>query len=359
MKTVKILSMLMVLICIMTLSCKKWTEAKSDDYNFPLNSDSYYANLRAWKADTTGGKGITFGWFGGWTGSGTALNSSLIGLPDSMHMVSIWGDWKNINEAKRKDLVAAQTIKGLKVLACAFAMNIGDGFTPTGKSVKEYWGWDASETGLNATPTANQEQAIRKYARAISHLVDSLGYDGFDMDFEPNFGGGGDLASSGPRLKIFINELGKSFGLKSGTGKILAVDGEPQSMPAETGPYFDYFIVQAYDATSYTNLNNRLTSTVNNFSTTMKAWEVSRRYVATENFEKAAYYTTGGANFTQEDKTVTKSLAGMAGWQPLIGGVRYKKGGVGSYHVEYEYQVPGQNGFYPFTRNAIRIMNAK
>lgn len=351
-------TLLFVFSSMLFLACNDWTNPSADEINQTGMPESYYQDLRAWKA-TYKSREVAFGWFGGWTGVGASMVSSLAGLPDSMDVVSIWGDWRNQTEAKKADLEFVQKVKGLKVMACAFTMNVGDGFTPEGNTVKDYWGWDASESGLNDEPTDNQKAAIRKYARAIATLVDSLNYDGFDMDHEPHFGGGGDLSSSLPRLQVFIEELAKYFGPKSGTGKLLAVDGEPQSIPAEAGQYFDWFIVQAYDCTSYTNLNNRLLSTITNYTGALTPAEVASKYIVTENFEKAVYHTTGGANFQQEDGTVVKSYAGMASWNPLIDEVRYKKGGAGVYHIEYEYSVTNQKGFYPFTRQAIRLMNEK
>lgn len=348
---------IMFIICLafVAASCSDWTDVEANKIDTPGKSDQYYADLRAWK-ENPGDRGVTFGWFGGWTGVGASLSSSLIGLPDSMDMVSIWGDWKNINEARRIDLERAQKIKGLKVMACSFTENVGDGLTPSDQTVLQYWGWDPKESGLHDEPTENQKKAIRKYATEMANLIISLGYDGFDIDHEPNYGGSGDLASSRPRLKVFIEELSKYFGPKSGSGRFLAVDGEPQSMPKEVGPCFDWFIVQAYDCKSYTNLNSRLSNTINNYSGVLSPAEVAKKYIVTENFEKAEYNTSGGANFSQEDGTIVKSFAGMAGWKPLYQSERLVKGGAGVYHIEYEYTAPGKSGFYPFTREAIRIM---
>lgn len=44
----------------------------------------------------------------------------------------------------------------------------------------------------------------------------------------------------------FLDELSKEFGPKSGTGRILMVDGEPQTLNKESGPLLDYYVVQAY-----------------------------------------------------------------------------------------------------------------
>jgi endo-beta-N-acetylglucosaminidase F2 len=50
------------------------------------------------------------------------------------------------------------------------------------------------------------------------------------------------------------------------------------------------------------------------------------------------------------------SLLGFAYWSPEYNGKSYRKGGVGTYHMEYEY---GSSAAvtYPFLRRAIQIMN--
>ena len=50
------------------------------------------------------------------------------------------------------------------------------------------------------------------------------------------------------------------------------------------------------------------------------------------------------------------SLEGMARWMPLIDGMLSPKGGVGTYHMEYEYNA-GKQPSYPALRKAIQIMN--
>ena len=46
----------------------------------------------------------------------------------------------------------------------------------------------------------------------------------------------------------------------------------------------------------------------------------------------------------------------MARWMPLIDGMLSPKGGVGTYHMEYEYNA-GKQPSYPALRKAIQIMN--
>lgn len=361
MRNIKTLILLLT-ACYLVQSCSNWTDTEANDIDaieFPLpKSKAYYANLRAWKEENKKEGRVSFGWFGGWTGKGAQLTSSLIGLPDSIDMVSIWGDATNLNPIQKQDLKLVQEAKGTKVLMCLIVLDIGDGLTPDEHMVsdatrKAYWGWvDGDNDAIYAS--------IRKYANAICDTIVKYGYDGFDLDWEPNYAQPFETnyeLRPFDRIGTLVDELSKRLGPKSNSGLILAVDGEPYALPSEHGKAFDWFIIQAYDCTSYKNLNNRLKRIIDHYNNVLTPAETSIKLIATENFEKAAYFTTGGARFLQEDNTYTRSYLGMAAWEPLIDGERYKKGGVGAYHIEYEYTAPKYNGFYPFTRQAIRIMN--
>ena len=52
-------------------------------------------------------------------------------------------------------------------------------------------------------------------------------------------------------MTLFIETLGKRIGpmaeTEAGRKKILAVDGEPDALPASHAKYFNYFIIQAYN----------------------------------------------------------------------------------------------------------------
>ena len=103
MKTI-LKSFLMFLgVTIAFSSCSDWTETEIKD---PENltdaqkTEKYYENLRAYKKTD---HPVAFGWFGEWVGSGASLEHSLRGLPDSVDFVSIWGNWKNLDEARIAD----------------------------------------------------------------------------------------------------------------------------------------------------------------------------------------------------------------------------------------------------------------
>ena len=350
-------------------SCDDWTETDSiyepDEIGLAPNKDeAYYQNLRMWKS-TYRDRPISFGWYGNWTGVGAYLDHSLAGLPDSMDLVSIWGGVTNMTDAKKRDLEYVQKVKGLKVTGTFFCQRVGQGMTPPGvEDENAYWGWDPSATSQSAEPNEEQKAAIRKYANVIVDTLLHYGYDGLDIDFE----GSGDLMSAPYRWKVFIEEIGKRFGPKSGTDKLLIIDYYGDLMNAtvakDLAPYFSYFIVQTYAwqvGKTYTVQNTRATNIVNRYAGTgegqLTAEEVLKRFIVTDSFEDGNTVATGGLPYTQEDGTIVPSYSGMAAWQPLVSGKRYAKGGCGVYHIEYGYKGAGESSYYPYTRKVIQIMN--
>ena len=49
------------------------------------------------------------------------------------------------------------------------------------------------------------------------------------------------MSGSDENMLLFIQTLGERIGPKSGTDRLLVIDGEPQSIVSESGPYFNYF----------------------------------------------------------------------------------------------------------------------
>lgn len=330
-------------------SCNDWVNAEPNfDENLtePAKSPEYYAQLRAWKKTD---HALSFGWYGGATGLGASMASCFSGLPDSTDLVSIWSGERT--EAFLADMRYCQQVKGIRFLKCKI---IG--------TVPPEFGWTDPEP-VEGDPV--MEKAIRDYANSICDEVDSVGYDGFDIDYEPTVGGigaKGNLSLYKISMEIFIDELSKRLGPKSGTDKILAVDGEANHAHLrEFGHHFNYFISQSYNTRNNTALNNKLKNVVNNYTKAVEdenrltAEEVARKFITAENFED--YAQTGGAEFTDDNGNVMRSLEGMARWNPVIDGKVVRKGGCGSFHMEYEYFVPGYPVFYPFLRNSIQVMN--
>ena len=340
-------------------ACSDWTETETKngaDLTHSNKSEAYYAQLRNYKKTD---HAVAFGWFGNWTGTGVTYENSLAGLPDSTDFVSLWGNWKNPTEAMLNDLRFVQQTKGTKVLISCLVFDIGDQITPTqtDKSITwkewrhKFWGWGDDE--------ASQIAATEKYANAICDTIDKYGYDGFDLDAEPDyaqpFATEKELWVNPKVMEAFVKTMSKRIGPKSGTGRMFVVDGQPERIPAEYGNDVNYFILQAYASSSNYGLNERFAVQADHFKDHLTPAQVARKIIVCENFESSA--GTGGARFTLDNGTVVPSLWGMAYWRPTYDGVSYSKGGVGTYHMEYEYNVSGQTGNYPFLRKAIQIMN--
>lgn len=369
----KIYLLYIVLISLATTSligCSDWTESEAKTFPESIVSDEYYAALRAYKQTD---HQVAFGWFGGWSGEGAYMKSSLAGIPDSVDIVSIWGNWSNLTEAKIKDLRFCQEVKGTRFTMCFIITSVGTQITPQSvydtweeegyaseqEAVNAFWGWPKDESDREAV-----EASIRKYASAIVDTISKYGYDGFDIDYEPNYGNRGNIVNDDDNMFIFVDELGKHLGPKSGTGKLLLIDGEPQSIKTrpEIGHYFDYFVIQSYNngtgGGSDSNLDARLITggiagngLVQTFGEELGEERVTNMTVMTENFEAVDAAMNGGYNYTDRWGNKMMSLEGMARWQPKNG---FRKGGVGTYHMEAEY---GTSPEYKNLRNAIQIMN--
>ena len=328
-------------------SCDDWTDTEiknPTDLTHTNKSDAYYKQLREYKKSD---HEVAFGWFGNWVGSGLSLENTLAGLPDSVDFVSIWGNWHSLSVDRKADLKYVQEVKGTRALLCFIVANVGDQLTPAGEDRTTFWG--------------EGDEAIRKYANAICDTIDKYNYDGFDWDFEPNYGSPGNIASYDEAHAVFVEEMSKRIGPKSGTGRLFVIDGEPQSLNSNLGRYFDYFIVQAYGSYGYSDLDNRLSNTIRNFQNAteeadkLSPEETAKKYIVTENFENWA--KAGGVSHTTRDGRTVPSLIGMAEWKPIINGKAVQKGGMGTYHMEYEYNVSGYNVSYPYLRKGIQIQN--
>lgn len=344
------------LLTVMAVSCSGWLEPQSKDITGFGNGNNpstpkakeYYEALRAYKQSD---HAVSFGWFGNWTGVGASLENCMAGLPDSVDIISSWGGWRNLSKAQQEDLKFVQEVKGTKVLAVFIVQDMGSGgLVPaqqnkTAEDRRKYWGWDDSKP-------ETIEAAVVKYANTICDTIEKYGFDGFDIDYEPNYGHRGELGGNDTRMMTFIKTMGDRLHKK---GKILVVDGEPQSLPKEAGKYLDYFIVQAYACHGDYDLDGRLQATINNYNGVLTPEEVAARYIVTENFE--SYAKDGGVSYTANDGKEYSSLEGMARWNPTINGKQVRKGGIGTYHMEYEYRVDGKPGTYPYLRKAMQLIN--
>lgn len=320
--------------------------------------EAYYANLRAWKATRPE---MGFGWFSGRTGK-SSLQGSMRNIPDSIGIISIWGGFHpDTDPIQAEEFYHYQTVCGTKILRTYLLESLFPLEREEGKTdlqlMQEQWGWDdgalrPADRYVAVTPA--QEEAIRKFARSIAEPVVAGGYDGMDIDHEPNVGGGTKpyvLGGYWNRMLVFFDELSKYFGPKSGSGRLLAIDGEYYSyILPEIGPMLDYVISQAYNSSGYTDLDTRIGRLYTTFPDIPKK-ELAAKFIVAENFE--SYAGNGGVTHATRDGQSVRSSIGMALWQPIVDGEPVQKGGAGTYHMEYEY-----NFFldYKYLREMIYIM---
>lgn len=381
MKKQIIYSLITGFVAMAAVGCGDWTDTKAlnfdPNYTQSNHGEAYYANLRDYK--TRRDHSVAFGWFSEWTGVGTKMTSQLMGMPDSMDFVSMWGNVFNLNDAKKKDLHKVQQIKGTRVLMCFIVDNIGAQSTPldvttpqvvkdsSGNDIEVYvvngkqyatveeakgafWGWYDSYGPDGLIPQGEREaamtKAIQKYATSIIDSIKKYNFDGFDMDIEPNYGAPGNLSEYPDRLSILLNTLAAEFGPKSGTDKMLVVDGEPYVLKAGDGSLLNYFIIQAYDDTGVSTIDTRLEMLFEAFDKKLTREQIVEMTILTSNFE--SYGSTGGPAYVTRDFQEVNQLKGYAMYS--YPNINAKIGGIGAFRIGFDTN-------YRYLRNAIGVLN--
>lgn len=325
-------------VTLSMVSCSDWETAEAEIFDNPMTdvvkSEEYYENLRAYKNSE---HSLAFGWYSEWEEGTADLGNTLSAMPDSMDMISLWNNSRNLSPVKKADLEFVQKVKGTKVLQCTFVSHIGMGITPTEYNVDEatrnaYWGW-------NPNPANKEENfpALAKYAKAFADTVNAYGYDGLDIDFEPYVDGApGPLDEDPVYVAELFKEFSKYFGPLSGTGLIFCVDGEIERIPLSTVPYFDYFIQQAYMCHYNNSLQNRFNNSFNSIGQNIGKEEFAKKYIITENLESAIDCLNGGYRWENFPLDVKPSLVGYADFKPKDGDKELRKGGFGAYRFSNE-----------------------
>ena len=300
-----------------------------------VKSEQYYADLRAYKQRTD--HEVFFGWFGGWNTKSPNMRGSLKSVPDSVDIISIWSGTYD-----REDMEYVQNVKGTRVTFTIFAHKIPQNFLE----------------GENHDQVTRE--AIERYAMALIDTMNTYGYQGIDLDYEPGYQDPAGGPFTGPlvgptnvypnyrdNMEIFVKKLGEFIGPKSGTDKLLIIDGVPYDVKPELAEYFNYGVVQAYNSRSYYDLQNRFNRAA------ARGWK-PEQYIFAETFEGGMAANGGVGHLLEDGKTRVPSILGMASFLPEYNGKKAtRKGGCGTYHMENDYD---NSPNYKFTREAIQIM---
>ena len=312
-------------------ACSDWTEPESanpTDMVKSIKTETYYANLRAYKARK---HAVTYAKWAGWTGTGSVLNTQLIGLPDSLDIVGLIRGYEDMTEDKRTDLLAVQQNKGTKVVLTVPTEDLLDGLFSGG--------------------SAEEAEA---FVQEVAKIVDECGLDGVDIELNQI----DEEATASPEstqwLEALAGALTSRFGPSSNTGKLLLFSGNPAYLPAALAPAFNYLVTYAFGSATDQALDEKFLSLAEHFASVYTPEDLAQHLILMEDFEAN---TNGGVLFKDRFANTMFSLEGMARWLPVIGGHQADKGGVGVYHLEKEYIMEGQASTYPFTHNAIQILN--
>lgn len=327
------------ILFIMAFSCcESWTEPSAEilpETLFTSLTPEEEAALIEYKNSD---HKIFFAWIN-YTPETPSMQSRLTGIPDSIDIVSFFTGYID-NEQNRRDVKFLQERRGTKVLVTMW--------------VEPYFSM--------GNPGSENLDSMKIYARDLAESIFEWGLDGFDLDYEPSFGG--DRYTT-EMMRTFIDVMSEYFGPKckeehkvNGKHKLLVIDG--QWLDAEYADRFDYFIGQAYNTRYSFSLNDRLSGNWNDLA---KGIPNEKRIFCEWTSQVGNSYGSGGTSFYLYDenwvyKGVMPSLWGMAHYA-----VENGTAGCGVYVLQFAYAegnhlkkpVPPNNYFY--AREAIQIMN--
>ena len=297
----------------------KWAEEEKRHEENEKAYQQYLENLRAYKKTK---HPIMFGWFNAWQPDGAGKYPKLSLIPDSMDVVSIWGNWHSLTEEKIKELRAVQA-KGTKVVIGWIIEDIGD---------QIIWGRE--------NWPQNDEEAIVAYAKAIVDTINKYGYDGFDYDYEPSYASPfkpgnhcGNLTSCsqnyGKEKEILFMKTMRQL---LGPDKLLHLNGSIDWLDPRAVQYFDRFVVQSYNSNA---------STFNIWLSSIK----SRLNVDPEQIVFCESF---------ENSVAAKRSLFPSTYAGYVASKEGQIGGIGVYHINEDAK---EDNTYINIRTAISVMN--
>ena len=299
------------------------------DYE-PLNlqpatkySERYYQNLRDYKSNMFD-RSICFVWFADYNGDTSSPAYRFSALPDSVDICSLWGGYPDPvkNKLAYKEMWEMRRTRGtLLVAPTIIRIMENENYANFGLTYEDM---------VNQTKTIDPEGPYPDWCILYgNHLLQQMWdnkIDGLDLDYEPESSDEQRYGIYGERMTLFVQYLGQFIGPQGADpSKLLIVDGH--TPPAETEPYLNYFVIQAYGSSSWRGATGF----------------PNEKVVTTENI--GDYWTTGG---------------GLEGQAPTILAEGYK-GGFGAFMVQRDYHTEdsGSNNKIPYghLRRAIQLQN--
>ena len=348
----KIKSIALLILSITLLLVAGCIKEKALEVQKPFTYDEqYYQNLRAYKkTDHT----LSFGWLATYQNGAGYLNPAswgnrIIGVPDSIDIVSLWGgipsndpnSGKSYGPVAYSDWKYVSSVKGTRFV-CPVIVNFNGKIT-----LKDSTVFDCT------LPSNRTDSGIMVYGKWLVDMVLDNNLDGLDIDWEP--GSGEFLNTPNTNFIKLVQYIGGFLGpLSANTDKLFDIDFYSQAPPAGTGQYVNYFIRQAYSQGTGGVQN---AANLQSYYNTVSANIPPQKFIVTENF--GDFSENGGTPFTEANgNTLTTngsimySLEGMARWNPTQG----KKAGFGAFYFDRDYYSKTGVPYYN-VRRAIQIAN--
>ena len=208
-----------------------------------------------------------------------------------------------------------------------------------GEALGAFWGWyqeGYSGTVYKSDPNLSDDEAmdkaIRKYAQSLLDTINKYNWDGFDLDLEPHYGHGGNLASYPDRLSILLNELPRSWVPSRARARCCAWTASPSGSTARTASCSTTSSSRPTTTRRFLSIDSRINSLLATYQEHMTPEQIVGMTILTSNFE--SYGSTGGPTFRQRDGSTTNQLSGYAAYS--YPGVDARIGGIGAFRIVFD-----------------------
>lgn len=338
MKLRSFLLTIIFLLFVIQISCDSWVEPAPITLEETIFTSLTLEEEKALIEYKNSDHKLFFAWFN-YSPETPSMQSRLIGIPDSIDIVSFFTGYID-NEQNRRDVKFLQEKRGTKVLVTMWPERY---FSTRGEGRNDY-------------------DSMKVHATNLAESIFEWELDGFDLDYEPWFGGD---EYSTEMMRVFIDVMSQYMGPKAkdeykvnGKHKLLIVDG--QWLDPEYADRFDYFVGQAYNAANNNALERRLKDGWNDYAS---GFPNEKRIFCEWTSQVGNTFYGGGVNFNKYDEETGQYLTIPSLWGMAHFANEKNTAGCGAYVLQFSYAegnhlnkpVPPNNYFY--ARQAIQIMN--